>query len=196
MTRRARPVVHHDHPTPAVPGLRHVMVVGGSPSAWAEMSPDDWHKRVDELGTYCASIAVPWLTVRVYDSAGSPRSSGDASLEPWRHEVAGCVVSVDPCGDGRARFAAAMAALDPSTPINEATVTTALYAPATCEPDLLVILGPANQLPPSLVWELAYAELVFLPIAWSDFGAADLAEAVVDFASRRRRFGGLDDSDH
>ena len=61
------------------------------------------------------------------------------------------------------------------------------------EPDLLVVLGPPTQLPPSLVWELAYAELVFIPVAWSEFGAGDLAAAVVDFAGRRRRFGGLDD---
>ena len=55
------------------------------------------------------------------------------------------------------------------------------------------MLGPPTQLPPSLVWELAYAELVFIPVAWSDFGAGDLAAAVADFAGRRRRFGGLDD---
>ena len=43
------------------------------------------------------------------------------------------------------------------------------------EPDLLVVLGPPTQLPPSLVWELAYAELVFIPVAWSEFGAGELA---------------------
>ena len=36
-----------------------------------------------------------------------------------------------------------------------------LYAPADVEPDLIVILGPHDRLPPSLVWELAYGELVF-----------------------------------
>jgi undecaprenyl diphosphate synthase len=42
------------------------------------------------------------------------------------------------------------------------------------------------------VWELAYAELVFVAVPWSEFGATELAAAVVDFAGRRRRFGGLD----
>ena len=44
-----------------------------------------------------------------------------------------------------------------------------------------------------LALQSAYAELVFIPVAWSDFGAGELAAAVVDFAGRRRRFGGLDD---
>ena len=57
----------------------------------------------------------------------------------------------------------------------------------------MVVLGPPIDCRPSLVWELAYAELVFIPVAWSDLGAGDLAAAMVDFAGRRRRFGGLDD---
>jgi undecaprenyl diphosphate synthase len=72
-------------------------------------------------------------------------------------------------------------------------VNAALYGVTESEPDLLFVHGPPTQLPPSLFWELAYAELVFIPVAWSDFCAADLAAAVVDFAGRRRRFGGLDD---
>jgi undecaprenyl diphosphate synthase len=170
--------------------LRHVMVVGGNLGEWAEMSPEDWHKRVDELGSYCASIGVPWLTVRVYDETGGHT---DERVSSWSHAVDGCSVAVDPCGSGRERFASAMRALDPTRVITESAVARALYAPADCEPDLLVILGPPTQLPPSLVWELAYAELVFLPVAWNEFGATDLAGAVVDFAGRRRRFGGLDD---
>jgi undecaprenyl diphosphate synthase len=55
-----------------------------------------------------------------------------------------------------------------------------------------MILGPPTQLPPSLVWELAYAELVFLPLRWDELRPEHLAEAIDDFAGRRRRFGGLD----
>jgi undecaprenyl diphosphate synthase len=166
------------------------MVVGGTVDEWAEMQLEDWEKRVDELGSYCASIGVPFLTVRVYrDGAG-----GDAAAAPTgRHDVGGCCVAIDAHGDGRQRFAAAMNALDPRVEITEAAVNAALYDTAESEPDLLVVLGPPTQLPPSLVWELAYAELVFVPVVWSEFGAGDLAAAVVDFAGRRRRFGGLDD---
>ena len=57
----------------------------------------------------------------------------------------------------------------------------------------MVVLGPPTQLPPSLVWELAYAELVFIEIDWADLTADHVATAISDFANRRRRFGGLDD---
>ena len=156
--------------------------------AGPEFAPGDGDE--DELGSYCASIGVPWLTVRVYRDVGDTES---AAATAGRHDVGGCCVTVDPHGDGRRRFAESMNALDPAAEISEATVNAALYGAAESEPDLLVVLGPPTQLPPSLVWELAYAELVFIPVAWSEFGAGDLAAAVVDFAGRRRRFGGLDD---
>jgi undecaprenyl diphosphate synthase len=104
-------------------------------------------------------------------------------------------VIVDPCGDGRERFAEAMQRLAPTDEVNEASVAAALYEPADCEPDLVVVLGPPTQLPPSLVWELAYAELVFVPVAWADLTASDVAAAIDDFSNRRRRFGGLDHDD-
>jgi undecaprenyl diphosphate synthase len=102
-------------------------------------------------------------------------------------------VIVDPCGDGRQRFAEAMHRLDPREPVNEATVTEVLYAPADCEPDLIVVLGPSTRLPPSLVWELAYGELVFHPMEWHELSPDHLVDAIADFACRERRFGGLDD---
>ena len=88
-----------------------------------------------------------------------------------------------------------MRSLDPADPVNEATVAEALYAPADCEPDLIVVLGESTKLPPSLVWELAYGELVFVPLDWNEFAADHLVDAFADFAQRERRFGGLDDSD-
>ena len=174
----------------AAPALHHVMVVGGTVAEWAAMSAEDWEKRVDALGNYCASIGVRWLTVRVYQDASESPTPG---VPTTRHDVAGCSVTIDPEGDGRTRFAEAMNALDPTDKVTEKTVNAALYGAAEAEPDLLVVLGAATQLPPSVVWELAYAELVFVGTAWKDFGAGDLAAAVVDFAGRRRRFGGLDD---
>ena len=41
--------------------------------------------------------------------------------------------------------------------------------------------------------ELAYAELVFIDVAWADLTADHVAAAIDDFANRRRRFGGLDE---
>lgn len=155
------------------------------------MSDDEWSQRVDALGADCAAQGVRWLTIRAYEAGEGHHTL--AAGEPWRRPVDGCVVIVDPCADGRQRFADALQRLDPSEQVNEASVAAALYEPADSEPDLVVILGPSTQLPPSLVWELAYAELVFQEVSWGSFGPADLAAAVADFSGRRRRFGGLDD---
>jgi undecaprenyl diphosphate synthase len=102
-------------------------------------------------------------------------------------------VNVDTRGDGRQRFADAMRRLDPADPVNEATVAEALYDPADCEPDLIVVLGEPTRLPPSLVWELAYGELVFHPLTWPELAPDHLVDAIADFARRERRFGGLEE---
>jgi undecaprenyl diphosphate synthase len=57
--------------------------------------------------------------------------------------------------------------------------------------DLLVRAGGEQRLGDFLLWECAYAELVFVPTPWPEFGADDLAAAVVEFHRRERRFGGL-----
>ncbi len=95
--------------------------------------------------------------------------------------------------DGRARLVRAVERLRlAGTPITEASIAAGLNAPATVDPDLVVVLGPGHRLPPSLVWELAYSELVFLDVAWSDLQPAHLERAVDEFHHRHRRFGGLD----
>jgi undecaprenyl diphosphate synthase len=57
--------------------------------------------------------------------------------------------------------------------------------------DLLIRTGGERRLSDFLLWEAAYAELLFTAIAWPDFGEPELAAALCDFRSRERRFGGL-----
>jgi undecaprenyl diphosphate synthase len=176
-------------------GLHHVLVVGGTLEEWVALTPADWKARVVRLGQYCDQLGVPWLTIRVYGPAVEPAVDGVArstAMGSYRTAVGGCSVLVDPHGDGRRRFAEAMQRIPADVAVSEASVADALYAPADAEPDLVVVLGSPTQLPPSLVWELAYAELVFLPVAWEALSAEHLAAAAEEFARRRRRFGGLD----
>jgi undecaprenyl diphosphate synthase len=55
--------------------------------------------------------------------------------------------------------------------------------------DLLIRTGGEQRLSDFLLWECAYAELVFLERRWPDFDAADLGAAVGEFRRRERRFG-------
>ncbi|WZE83244.1 polyprenyl diphosphate synthase [Gaopeijia maritima] len=57
--------------------------------------------------------------------------------------------------------------------------------------DLVIRTGGEQRLSDFLLWESAYAELVFTPRAWPDFDEDDLGSALADFARRDRRFGGL-----
>ena len=57
--------------------------------------------------------------------------------------------------------------------------------------DLLVRTGGEQRLSDFLLWESAYAEILFEPRLWPDYTGADLARAVEWFRSRNRRFGGL-----
>jgi undecaprenyl diphosphate synthase len=65
-------------------------------------------------------------------------------------------------------------------------IAAALPAP---DVDLLIRTGGEQRLSDFLLWECAYAELVFLPVMWPDFQATHLEQAVQQFKSRERRFG-------
>ena len=57
--------------------------------------------------------------------------------------------------------------------------------------DLLIRTSGEERLSDFLLWECAYAEFVFTPTLWPDFGEADLIQAVKAFRERERRFGAL-----
>jgi undecaprenyl diphosphate synthase len=63
--------------------------------------------------------------------------------------------------------------------------------PQAHEVDLLIRTGGEKRLSDFLLWECAYAELIFTERMWPDFGAADLGEAVEEFRRRERRFGAV-----
>lgn len=69
----------------------------------------------------------------------------------------------------------------------EACLSTAAAPP----PDLIVRTSGEQRLSNFLLWESAYAELVFQDVYWPDYGPEHLAAAIADFQSRQRRFGGL-----
>jgi len=74
--------------------------------------------------------------------------------------------------------------------VDEALVASHLYAPEMPDPDLLIRTSGELRISNFLLWQLAYAELVFVDRLWPDFGEAELRAALEDYATRRRRFGG------
>jgi undecaprenyl diphosphate synthase len=81
----------------------------------------------------------------------------------------------------------------PPTPLTREEFARLLAEPASDGPvpdvDLLVRTGGEQRLSDFLLWECAYAELVFLETMWPDFEARDLEAAVREYARRERRFG-------
>ena len=75
----------------------------------------------------------------------------------------------------------------------EAALAAALHPDGAPAPpvDLLVRTGGERRLSDFLLWESAYAELLFLDALWPDVTAGTLRAALADFAGRDRRFGGL-----
>jgi len=95
---------------------------------------------------------------------------------------------------GRAELAAAARRLveegvEPDE-IDEEALAARLYEPDMPDPDLLIRTSGELRISNFLLWQLAYAELVFVDRLWPDFGEADLRSALEDYARRRRRFGG------
>lgn len=170
--------------------LEHIIVVGGSADEWASLADDQWAVRLAELGKVADHVGAQWLVVRPFGAA-----AGAAAGAPARREttVGGCLIVADAQGDGRERLARTVAGLQAAgQPIGEATISAALNEPARADPDLVVVVGAKHRMPPSLVWELAYSELVFVDTTFQHFGPGHLDEAIGSYAHRHRRFGGID----
>jgi undecaprenyl diphosphate synthase len=74
--------------------------------------------------------------------------------------------------------------------IDEDAFRSGLCAPDLPDPDLLIRTSGELRISNFLLWQLAYAELVFTDTLWPDFGRPELEQALAAYASRRRRFGG------
>jgi undecaprenyl diphosphate synthase len=89
----------------------------------------------------------------------------------------------------RLAMRAATGELDPAT-IDEAAVGAQLDTRDLPELDVLIRTSGEIRLSNFLLWQAAYAELVFTPVLWPDFDSAAFAAALEEFAARQRRFGG------
>ena len=76
--------------------------------------------------------------------------------------------------------------------VSEADIAAALYTAASPELDMIVRTGGDLRISNFLLWQAAYAELYFTDVLWPDFDEKELNKAILEFSTRKRRFGGVD----
>jgi undecaprenyl diphosphate synthase len=78
--------------------------------------------------------------------------------------------------------------------VDEALIARHLFTAGSPDPDLVVRTSGELRTSNFLIWQAAYAEWFVTPTLWPDFGRDDLLAALVEYARRERRFGGVPDS--
>jgi undecaprenyl diphosphate synthase len=90
------------------------------------------------------------------------------------------------------RLASAVSAGDIEiSDITPEKLSSCLDTPDLPDPDLVIRTSGEQRLSNFLLWQAAYAELVFVPCCWPDFDRATLESAIAEYRGRERRFGGL-----
>lgn len=80
------------------------------------------------------------------------------------------------------------------THVTEEDISSHLYTKDSPELDLIIRTGGDMRISNFLLWQAAYAEFYFTDILWPDFKPANVDEAIDNFLNRKRRFGGVIDS--
>ncbi len=78
--------------------------------------------------------------------------------------------------------------------ITEEDIHRHLYTAHMPDPDLLIRTSGEMRLSNYLLWQVAYTEIFVTERLWPDFRGIHLLEAIAEFQSRERRYGGLSDS--
>ena len=75
------------------------------------------------------------------------------------------------------------------TDITEETISKHLYTRNIPDPDLLIRTGGEMRISNYLLWQIAYSEIIVLKKFWPEFDKQTLADCVIEYARRNRRFG-------
>ena len=168
--------------------LLHVAIAGGSLGEW-DLFGVRWDSRLEELTLALHRSGIQFLSVYPYgpdiDDHKVQTKSFDRQLT-----VNSVDVSIHSTTDGRERICSALENRQVDETISENFLDQHLFGQAG-NPDLVVVLGPANCLPRSLVWELAYSEIVFVEQSWTSLTVDFIESAIQEYFQRHRRFGGV-----
>lgn len=188
-------------------GVKHLSVYAFSTENW-KRSPDEvrflmgfnrdvLHRRRDQLNEW--GVRVRWAGRKPRLWASVINELQFAEKLTSGNDVLTLTMCVNYGGrteiaDAVQKLAGEVAAgrLKPSG-ITEKTIVKALYVPDMPDVDLFVRSSGEQRTSNFLLWQSAYAEMVFLDRLWPDFSRTDLWEAIDHYAGRTRRFGGAVD---
>ena len=189
-------------------GVKHLSVYAFSTENW-KRSPDEvrflmgynrdvLHRRRDQLNEWNVSIRWAGRKPRLWKSVidelqyAERLTAGNTGLQftmcvnyGGRNELVDAVRSIaDDVAAGRIRPSA----------VSEKLIAKRLYVPDMPDVDLFVRSSGEQRTSNFLLWQSAYAEMVFLDTLWPDFSRVDLWQAIELYATRNRRFGGAVDT--
>jgi undecaprenyl diphosphate synthase len=75
--------------------------------------------------------------------------------------------------------------------VDEKQIAAHLFTADLPDPDLLIRTSGEQRISNFMLWQCAYAELVFTKTLWPDFGRADLEQAIAEYCGRERRYGAI-----
>lgn len=78
--------------------------------------------------------------------------------------------------------------------IDEELISNNLYTRNTPDPDLLIRTSGEQRISNFLLWQIAYSEFIFTKVAWPDFTEEELYKSLLEYQSRDRRYGGLNEN--
>jgi len=75
--------------------------------------------------------------------------------------------------------------------VSEETFAAELDTAGIPDPDIVIRTSGEQRISNFLLWQAAYAELIFLPVLWPEFNDVEFERALAEYASRERRYGGV-----
>jgi undecaprenyl diphosphate synthase len=167
-------------------------------------SSENWNRPADEvsglmslmlsaLGKEVERLQIEGVRIRFIGARDALAPAIRAALEQAEQSTAeGQRMTLNICFNYGGRWDIVHAAnlvLAQGQPLTEQSLSSTLSLASSPDPDLIIRTGGEFRISNFLLWQAAYSELYFSPLLWPDFDEAALDAAILEYASRERRFG-------
>ena len=183
------PVEPHES-RPASDGPRHVALIMDGNGRWAQargLPRAMGHREGVRVRILGRREGLPADITRIVEQTEASTAHNDKFLLQVAFNYGGRADIVD----AARRYADQVLAGQATGPLDEETLGQGLSTAGGPPVDVIVRTSGEQRLSNFLLWEAAYAELVFQNVLWPDYGREALADVVDQYRNRDRRFGGL-----